>query len=114
MGGVHRVLHDLQPVAGVEVLLAWDEPIARANEAVVEGQRRPLLGRPHVGEDDAAILVGGISAVKQAVLQGAVCRLARGLKDGPVRREQPAVVAASNSLGIDQPELQGRAAMRAV
>ncbi len=48
----------------------------------------------------------------QPVFQGAVRRFAGRLEDGPVHRELPAMVAASYSLGVDQPELQGRAAMR--
>ena len=39
-------------------------------------------------------------------------RLARRLEDRAVRREQPAMVAASYPLGVDQPVLQRRAAMR--
>src|SRR6516165_9878293 len=39
-------------------------------------------------------------------------RFAWRLEDRPVRREQPAMVAASYSLGVDQPVLQRRAAMR--
>jgi hypothetical protein len=39
-------------------------------------------------------------------------RLAGRLEDGPVRREQPAVVAASYSPGVDQPVLERRATMR--
>src|SRR5580704_8039422 len=56
--------------------------------------------------------MGGIGAVVQPVFQGAVRRLAWRLEDGPVHRELPAMVAASYTFGVDQPELQGRATMR--
>src|SRR5258708_2220579 len=39
-------------------------------------------------------------------------RLSTTLEDGPVHRELPAMVAASYTFGVDQPELQGRATMR--
>ena len=112
MGGIHRVFHDLQPVARVEVFLPRHEAIARPDKAVVHGKRRLPVGRPHIGKDDAAVFMGGIGPVIQPVFQGAVSRLARRLEDGPVRRELPPMVAASYPFGVDQPELQRRASMR--
>ena len=53
-----------------------------------------------------------VCTVIQPIFQCAVSRFAGRLKDRPVRREQPAMVAASYPLGVDQPELQRRAAMR--
>ena len=114
MGRVHRVFHDLQPVARIKIFLARDQPIARPDETVVDRERRPLLGRAHIGEDDAVVFVDRIGAVAQPVLQRAVGRLARGLEDRPVGGEQPAMVAAADPLVVDQAKFQRGAAMRAM
>ena len=47
----------------------------------------------------------------QPVLQSAVRRLAGCFKDGAIGREQPSVIAAAYSLGVDQPKFQRCAAM---
>src|SRR5262249_28090495 len=67
MGGIHDVLHDLQPVAGIEIFLAGRETIAWPQEAVVHRKRRLEFGRTHVREDDAAVLVGRIGPVIEPV-----------------------------------------------
>ena len=81
MGRIHGVFHDLQPVARIEIFLARDEPVARPDEAIVHRERRLLVGRTQIGEDDAVMLAGRIGAVAQPVLQRAVRRLARGFED---------------------------------
>ena len=114
MDRVHRIFQDLQPVARIEVFLARNEPKARPAEAVVYRERRLPVGRPQIGKDDAVVLVGRISPVIEPILEGALRRLAGCLEDRPVRREQPSVIAAAYPFGVDQPELQRRAPMRAV
>jgi hypothetical protein len=88
------------------------EPIARPQEAVVHWKRWLEVGWTQIGKDDAAVLMGRIGPVIQPVFQRAVSRFAGRLEDCPVRREQPAMVAASYARGVDQPVLQRRAAMR--
>ena len=53
-------------------------------------------------------------AVTEPVLERAVGRLARGLKDRPVDIEEPAVIAAPYSLVADEAEFERGAAMRAM
>src|SRR6516225_8284318 len=53
MGGIHCVLHRLQPVAQVTVFRAWHEPIAWLHEAVVHWKRWLEVGRTQIGKDDA-------------------------------------------------------------
>src|SRR5207302_9067007 len=91
-----------------------NEPISRPAEAVVYRERRLPVGWPQIGKDDAVVLVGRISPVIEPILEGALRRLAGCLEDRPVRREQPSVIAAAYPFGVDQPELQRRAPMRAV
>src|SRR4029078_3866654 len=102
------------PVTRVQIFLSRNKPVTWAGETVVHGEWRPLLGRSHVGEHNAGILMRGIGAVAQPVLQRTVGRLAWGLEDRPIRREQPGVIAAAGALGVDQAELQRRAAVRAM
>ena len=111
MGRIHGVFHDLQPIARIEIFLARDEAVARPDKAVVHRQRWLLVGRAQIREDDAVVLPGGIRSVAQPVLQSAVRRLAGCFKDGAIGREQPSVIAAAYSLGVDQPKLQRCAAM---
>ncbi len=114
MGRVHRVFQDLQPVARIEIFLARDHAIARADEAVEHRERRLLVGRAQIGKDDAVRLTGRIGAVKQPVLQRAVGWLARRFQDRAVAIEQPAVVAAADALVADQAEFERGAAVRAM
>ena len=53
--------------------------------------------------------MGGIGAVAEPVLEGAVFGLAGRLQDGAVHIEQPAVVAAPDAPFGHQAKLQGRA-----
>jgi len=49
---VHRVLGDLQPVAGI-VDRVGDELVAGQLERVENREFRSVLGRPEIGEDEA-------------------------------------------------------------
>ena len=81
---VHRVFHDLQPVAGIGPFPSWHDPIAGPNEAIVDREGRLLVGRSEIGEDQAVRFMRRIGAVTQLVLQRAVSRLARGFQDRAV------------------------------
>lgn len=95
MGGIHRVLHGLQPVAWIEIFRARHEPIAWSDKAVIHWERRPPVGRPHIGKDDAAVLMGRIRAVIQPVFQGAIGRLARLSRGWP---RPPRTASHGNSI----------------
>src|SRR5262249_50238849 len=101
-------------VARVEVFLARDQAIARPIEAVIDREGRPTIGRPHIRKDDAAVLMRGVGAVMEPVLESAFIRLPRRFENLPVRRKQPAMVAAAYALGVDQPEFERGPAVWAV
>ena len=67
MGGIHRVFHDLQPVARVKVFPPRHEAIPGPDKAVIHREKRPPVGRTHIGKDDAAVLMGGIGPVTEPV-----------------------------------------------
>jgi hypothetical protein len=106
VNGIHGVLHDLQPVARIEILLAGDESIAGPLEAIIQRERRLLVRRPHVPEHDPFVLMGWVGALAEPVFQRAVGWLARGLDDGSIHAEEPAVVAAPDAPLGDQSEFQ--------
>jgi hypothetical protein len=60
------------------------------------------------------VLVHGIGAVAEPIFQSAVGGLARGLEDPAINVEQPAVIAAADTLVGDQTELKRGSTMRAV
>jgi hypothetical protein len=60
------------------------------------------------------MLEGRVGPVIEPILQSAVLGLARGLQDRSVDAEEPPMVAAAYSSGIDQSKLQGRAAVGAM
>src|SRR5439155_13843 len=72
------------------------------------------VGWPLIGKDQPGVIVHGIGAVAEPVLQGAAGRLAGGLEDRAVDIEEPAVIAAADALVADQAELERGAAMRAM
>jgi hypothetical protein len=112
--GIHGIFQDLQPVARIIILLARDELVSRSRKAVIDRERRLYVGRPHVGKDDAIILMRGIGPMTEPVLQGTVCRFTRGLQDCTVYTEEPAVIAAADPLIRDQPIFQRGPSMRTV
>jgi len=71
-------------------------------------------GRPHIGEDQPPVLIHRICAVKETVLERAVSRLAGRLEDPTVDVEEPAVIAAADSVLADQTEFERGAAVWAV
>jgi hypothetical protein len=52
------------------------------------------------------VVLYGIGAVVEAILQRAVWRLSRRLEDLPVDVKEPAVIAAPKPFGGDQAKLQ--------
>src|SRR5439155_23953852 len=72
------------------------------------------VGWPLIGKDQPGVIVHGIGAVAEPVLQGAAGRLAGGLEDRAADIEEPAVIAAADALVADQAELERGAAMRAM
>src|ERR1700742_1224246 len=99
---IHRVFQDLQPIARIKVFLSRNEPVSRPGKAVIHREWRTLLGRAHIGEHDARVLMGWIGAVAQPVLQRAAGRLAWGLEDFAIGRKQPSMVATTDALSVDQ------------
>jgi hypothetical protein len=67
MGGVHRVLHRLQPIARVGVFRARHQAIAWLDEAVVHRESRLPVGRTHIGKDDAGVLMRGVRTVTEPI-----------------------------------------------
>ena len=65
---VHGVLQNLQPVAGVVVLLAGNHAVPFPFVGVEQRERRHLVRRAHVGEYGAIVFMGRVGAVAQAVL----------------------------------------------
>src|SRR5712691_755892 len=61
------------------------------------GKSGRLSGGPILGKDQPAMLMHRIGAVAEAVLEGAVGRLARRLEDRAVDIEEPAVIAAADA-----------------
>src|SRR5262249_5591009 len=106
MDRVHTVVFYLQPIAVQGVAWARTDPVPWHLEHVEDGKFRVLIGRPHVGKDQATILVRRVSAMEDAVLEGALGRLAGGFQDRAVHVEQPAVVAAADAPLGYQAELE--------
>ena len=77
---------------------------------VPEGRHR--LPRAQVGPDDPAGLVGGVRPHPHLVAER--LRLARHVHAPPVGVERPPVVDAAQGGALVAPEVQGRAAVRAV
>src|SRR5262245_63177194 len=91
---VHGIFEDLEPVTRIVVLASGHEAIACAGEAVVERKGWPFLRRPHVRKHYPVVLVNGIGAVTEPVLQSTGRWLAWGLEDRTVGVEQASVVDA--------------------
>ena len=100
--GIGPVLVRLQPVARV-VDLVGQQPVAlRIDPAVVDRKIRHLLGRAHIGEDEAGIFAGRIGAVAELVPDPAARRFARRVQDRPVHVVVPAVIAAAYATLLDE------------
>ena len=97
MDGIEYGVEHLQPVAP-ERCPVGDQFHVRQLEGVVDRKLRHLLRRAEVGEHQAPILEGGVRPEPDPALQPLLRlgRLARGVEQGTVDVEVPAVVAAPN------------------
>src|SRR5262245_53215759 len=114
MRRVHAVFLDLQPVALPQGRGAGHEFVAWQVKGIQKRKRRLLIRWPHIGEEEPCVFAHRIGAMKQAVLQRTVDRLARRFEAWAVDVEQPAVIATSDTLLPDQAELERGAPMRAM
>ena len=110
---IHRVLCDLQPVAG-RVDGVGNELVVGLVDRIEQREGRPRLGRPEVGEHQAAVLVHRVGAMEEVSGDAAGRRLAGGLQDRAVDVVEPAVVAAADPGLADDAELERGAAMAAM
>jgi hypothetical protein len=97
MHGVHSILQGLEPVTGIVVFPAGDKFIPWAMKAVIQGERRHLVARTHIGKYYATVFMYRISAVAEPVLQCALGRLAGSFQYGSVHIKEPPVIAAPDT-----------------
>src|SRR5262249_60846977 len=114
MRRVHTVLFNLKPVALPHSRGTSYELVTRQVIGIQKWEHGPLVGVAHIGEDQPRVFMHRIGAVKEAILQSAVNRLARCFEDSAVDVEQPAVIAASDTLLANQPKLKRGTPMRAI
>jgi hypothetical protein len=118
--GVHDVLEDLEPVAVED--FTPSEPVGSAvgdDGAVplfqnVEPRKcgHPIEGT-HIGEDQAVVLAAGIPRLSNALLIGTLGRLAGLIEALACDVEQPTVITAADSFGLDPPVVEGSPSMAA-
>ena len=111
VGGVEVALHRLHPVARGDLLGRHELGCVVPLGAEVPERRHRLPGT-HVGPDDPAGLVGGVRPHPHLVAER--LRLAGHVHASPVGVERPPVVNAAQGGALVAPEVQGRAAVRAV
>jgi hypothetical protein len=112
VGGIERVLLALQPVAVEDrdadlAYAVWPHEDVPARE---ERRRR----WPEISPDQPTQLLHRIGRHPNPVLEGAFPRLEWRLQTATVGVVQPAMVRASQSLGLGDPQLQPHAAMGAL
>ena len=111
---VHRVFTHLQPVARIHDLVGHQLGARQVVDGVIQRELRHIVGRPHVGEQQAVPFDDGVGTVASAFLDLGASRLAGRVQNGAVHRVMPAVVAAADAVFCDKTELQRRVAMAAV
>ena len=92
--------------ACVRIAWAGHELVARQAIGIEDREVRRLVQWSHVGEHQPMILLHGIGAVIEAILQRAVRRLAWRLEDFAVDVKEPAMIAAPNPFLTYQAKLQ--------
>ena len=103
---VASVLHHLQPIAW-HGEAKWHRLVAFVfGKSIEHGQFGHVLGRAHVGKQQAMQFAHRVGALLEVVLDFAAGRLGRGLQYGSVDVELPAVVAALNALVSGNAKLQ--------
>ena len=114
VGGVGAVLDEVVPVV-VVVARRLDAPLAAGLcERCVLRQRRLLVRRPEVGEDQPAQLPHRVGEVAHLLVERAAGRLRRLLQAGAGHVEEPPVVRAAQPRCHHVAVLQGGAAVGAV
>jgi len=108
--GVETAFEPLQPVALLNDLA--DVPVRLQHLCPGEfRQRRDLLGRTHIGPDEAAQFAGRISSYADLVLELVFLRLVHLVDTTAVDGEFPAVINATQPALLVAPEPQRGAAM---
>ena len=113
MEGIHRVLDDLQPVAGVGQRIG-DRFHPGNVEGVEDGKGRPFGGRSEVREDDPGPFHYRVGPGAEAPANRRILGFGRGFQDGAVHVEEPAVVAAADTARLADAVLERCPAVRAV
>ena len=114
VGGVGAVLDEVVPVV-VVVARRLDAPLpAGLRQGSVLRQRRLMVGRPEIGEDQAAQLPHRVGEVADLLVEHAAGRLRRLLQAGARDIEQPSVVWTAQPRRLAVAVLQGGAAVGAV
>ena len=111
--GVDAVLRYLQPVARKGAGVGLHHGV-RNLESVVDGELRSLRGWSEVGENDALVLEGRISALTDLGEERTAGGFGRSLEERAVDVPEPAVVAAADALVFDASVLERRAPVRAM
>jgi hypothetical protein len=121
---IHHVLVVLEPVAVAHVADRVISPDAHSLERhvlaitrvvdVVHGEERLLVRRPHVHEYQAAELVRRVGGMLDVLLAAEIRRLARHFAHPAFGIEQPAVIAAADSLLLDATPFERSSAMAAM
>ncbi len=109
------VIHRLQPVAR-EYVGEWNELEIRVRrEGVIVREFRLRLRRAHVREHQAVALECRVGALRHGLFEArALVGLARRFDDAAVHVVVKSVVAAADSLFLDDPVFERRAAMTAM
>ena len=118
---VHGVLVGLEPVAGglggaAEGEVVDDHDllvVAQVLEDVVAGEYRLAVGRAHVGEDQAVVLLHRVPGLPVVGPVAAPVGLAGLVQAGAVGGEQPAVVGAADPVVLDPAVVEGGAPVAA-
>jgi hypothetical protein len=120
--GVDHVFEMLQPVAGNDGraaaaygrIIRLDElAIVHLFQAFIARQRRLLLGRSEIGEDQAVAFLHGVPGLPHLVLEQAALRLAGLFEAMAFGVELPAVIAAADAVFLDLAVIERGAAMAA-
>src|SRR6185312_3103155 len=117
---VWHIVEMMRPVAGDELgpalnmIVGDDRLVALARfEHITARQRRLLLGRPHIGEDQAVALLDRIPGLPGIVAMTPALRFAGLLEAAAFGIEQPAVIAAADAALLDLAVVERGAAMGA-
>ena len=110
---IHRVLGDLQPVAG-RVNQIRSDFVIRLIHRIEHWKWRAFRARAHISEYQSAVLAQRIGAMKNVTGNSAGRWLTRCFKNGPIAVVEPSVIAATDSRLFYYPKLKRGAAMAAM